>query len=77
MGRGVQPLSPRTWPQVDFYGASSLLPLTDEQLLRRVQQRYLATADPAYASARITDSWWVGVDVGMGVGIVGLVGERE
>jgi hypothetical protein len=46
--------------QVDFYGASPLLPLSDAELTRRVLQEYLPVVDPGYREAKVLDSWWVG-----------------
>ena len=46
---------PGTVIGADFYGASSMLPLSDEEILKKVQ-RNLALCEPAFASAEIVDS---------------------
>jgi len=46
---------PGTVIAADFYGASSLLPLSDKEILRKVQ-RNMALCEPAFASAEIVDS---------------------
>ncbi|KAL4520634.1 hypothetical protein Ndes2526A_g05184 [Nannochloris sp. 'desiccata'] len=46
---------PGTVIAADFYGASSLLPLSDREILQKVQ-RNMALCEPAFASAEIIDS---------------------
>lgn len=42
--------------EVDYYNATSLLGLTDEQLIQRTLQTYLAACHPAYGLSRVQDS---------------------
>jgi len=51
--------------QIDLYGASSLLPLTDEQLVRRLLN-HLTLIEPSYGEARVVDSRWVAAPCGRG-----------
>jgi hypothetical protein len=53
--------------QVDFYGATPLMGVPDDQLLHNILTRYLPVANPAYAGARVVDSWWVMVFSKQGV----------
>ena len=46
---------PGTVIAADFYGASSILPLTDEEIINRVQ-RNIAVCEPQFAGARVIDS---------------------
>jgi uncharacterized protein with NAD-binding domain and iron-sulfur cluster len=46
---------PGTVIAADFYGASSLLPLSDAEILEKVQKN-IALCEPAFASAEIIDS---------------------
>ncbi|KAF5830583.1 hypothetical protein DUNSADRAFT_14331 [Dunaliella salina] len=41
--------------EVDFYGASSLLGLSDDQLIKRIMTRYLPSANAAYAAAAVSN----------------------
>ena len=42
--------------EVDYYNATSLLGLTDEQLIQRTLQTYLAACHPAYGLSQVLDS---------------------
>ena len=42
--------------EVDYYNATSLLGLSDEQLIQRTLHTYLATCHPAYGLCQDTDS---------------------
>ena len=42
--------------EVDYYNATSLLGLTDEQLIQRTLQTYLAACHPAYGLSQVQDS---------------------
>ncbi len=48
---------PHSVVEVDLYHASTLLPLSDEELTARLLGTYLATANPEYAQARVTDAY--------------------
>ena len=42
--------------EVDYYNATSLLGLSDEQLIQRTLHTYLATCQPAYGLCQVKDS---------------------
>ena len=42
--------------EVDYYNASSLLGLTDEQLIQRTLHTYLAACQPAYGLCQVRDA---------------------
>ena len=42
--------------EVDYYNATSLLGLTDEQLTQRTLQTYLAACQPAYGLCHVQDA---------------------
>lgn len=46
---------PGTVIAADFYGASSLLPLSDEQIVKKVHSN-ISACEPAFAAARVTDA---------------------
>lgn len=41
----------------DFYHASELLPLSDEEVVERVHQTYLSTCVPEFRGCKVIDSW--------------------
>eukprot|EP00904_Undaria_pinnatifida_P012142 jgi/Undpi1/8058/HiC_scaffold_24.g10530.m1 len=41
----------------DFYHASELLPLSDEEIVERVHQTYLSTCVPEFRECKVIDSW--------------------
>ncbi len=42
--------------EVDYYNATSLLGLTDEQLIQRTLHTYLAACQPAYGLCQVLDA---------------------
>ena len=42
--------------EVDYYNATSLLGLTDEELIQRTLQTYLAACQPAYGLCQVQDA---------------------
>lgn len=42
--------------EVDYYNATSLLGLTDEQLIQRTLHTYLAACHPAYGLCQVQDA---------------------
>ena len=55
---------PHTVIEADFYHANQLLPMSDEQIIAKVQ-RDLATCIPAFASAQVVDSSVIRVKAGV------------
>lgn len=43
------------WHLADFYGASALLPLTDEEIVQRLKS-HIATCEPGFKDAKVIDS---------------------
>eukprot|EP00471_Norrisiella_sphaerica_P014217 CAMPEP_0184493124 /NCGR_PEP_ID=MMETSP0113_2-20130426/25145_1 /TAXON_ID=91329 /ORGANISM="Norrisiella sphaerica, Strain BC52" /LENGTH=339 /DNA_ID=CAMNT_0026878265 /DNA_START=58 /DNA_END=1074 /DNA_ORIENTATION=- len=56
-GGGNQSLQRGSVIAADFYGASNLLRLTDEEIVRRISKVMLPSAVPAFKSASVIDSW--------------------
>jgi uncharacterized protein with NAD-binding domain and iron-sulfur cluster len=54
--RSIEARQLRRCLQVDFYNASTLLGLSDEQIVRRVQADYLGACMPGFRLLQVVDS---------------------
>lgn len=43
------------WLNADFYGASALLPLTDDEIVERLKS-HIQTCEPGFKDAKVIDS---------------------